>query len=98
MPIILCYKIFNDEAEVVEDELNNIYIDIMKNVLQKFTNFLNNKPIENLFLCNLISSLLHIPVMDFDPSICLFSALVFDTSEDAPCSIVNILKYVSINN
>ena len=88
-------KIFNDEADAVEEELSNVYIKIMKHLIEKTTNFMNNKPIENLFLCNLLSSIMKIFTLDFDPIVCLFFTLILDADSDSPCSILNILNYVS---
>lgn len=45
----LC-RVYDDEVEGVEDELNNIYIGVLKNIVEQFTSFFYNKSVKNIFL------------------------------------------------
>jgi hypothetical protein len=66
----------------------------MKFVLEKFTNFMNNRPTENLFLTNLIISIFTIPCLEFDPVLTMCYSLLLDSDPKSNFSLLIMIKYV----
>ena len=85
-------KIYDDEAEGIEDEMKNVFIGVFKHIIEEFTSFFYNTPLENLFLTGLITRLILIPKLEFDPATTLLSNLILDDMNISTISIYQILS------
>lgn len=85
-------KLYDDETEAIEDEMKNIFITYIRHIIEDFTSFFYNSPIKNLFLTSILTKILLIPKLAFDPSTTLIMNLLLDEENVSYISIVSILK------
>ena len=93
-PIVLEDKLF-DEVEETEQEFQNMNFLLMKNLQQKLANYLNNSNIENLFVTNLILTIISVPCLNFDPDLVECNSVLLDPELTSSYSLYS-LKSVKI--
>ena len=86
-------KLF-DEMEEIKEEFNNINFLFMKNIIQKLKNFLNNSNNENLFLTNLILTIISVPCLKFDNELIECNSILLNDDNNSKFSLLTVLKYL----
>jgi hypothetical protein len=86
-------KLF-DEMEEIKEEFNNINFLFMKNIIQKLKNFLNNSNNENLFLTNLILTIVSVPCLKFDNELIECNSVLLNDDNNSKFSLLTVLKYL----
>ena len=85
-------KLF-DEMEEIKEEFNNINFLFMKNIIQKLKNFLNNSNNENIFLTNLVLTIISVPCLKFDNELIECNSILLN-NDNSKFSLLTILKYL----
>ena len=85
-------KLF-DEMEEIKEEFNNINFLFMKNIIQKLKNFLNNSNNENIFLTNLVLTIISVPCLKFDNELIECNSILLN-NDNSKFSLLTVLKYL----
>ena len=93
-PIVLEDKLF-DEVEETEQEFQNMNFLLMKNLQQKLANYLNNSNIENLFVTNLILTIISVPCLNFDPDLVECNSVLLDPELTSSYSLLTVIRYLT---
>ena len=67
----------------------------MKNLLEKLMNFFNNDNLENIFLTNLLITIISVPCLNFDPDLVQSTAVILDDDPNSKYSFLTIFRYLS---
>jgi hypothetical protein len=70
-------NLFNDIESIDEGILNMNFL-FMKNLHEKLTNFFNNDNLENIFLTNLLITIISVPCFNFDQDLVQSTAVILD--------------------
>ena len=92
--IILDNKILKD-AECIEEGLENLYFLFMKNLYEKLINFFDNNIIENIFLTNLLITIISVPCLNFDNDLVQCNTILLDNDSNNKFSFLTVFKYLS---
>ncbi len=85
-------KLF-DEMEEIKEEFNNTNFLFMKNIIQKLKNFLNNSNNENIFLTNLVLTIISVPCLKFDNELIECNSILLN-NDNSKFSLLTVLKYL----
>ena len=91
--IYLDKNIFNKEI-CIEEEINNMNFLFMKKLYKKLINFFNNKIIENIFITNLLLTILSVPCFNFDNDLVQCNAIILDDDSDSKYSFLTLIRYL----
>ena len=92
--IVLEDKLF-DEVEETEQEFQNMNFLFMKNIQQQLSNYLNNTNIENIFLTNLILTILSVPCLNFDPDLVECNSVLLDPDVTSKYSLLTVVRFLT---
>ena len=79
--------------EEIKEEFNNINFLFMKNIIQKLKNFLNNSNNENIFLTNLVLTIISVPCLKFDNELIECNSILLN-NDNSKFSLLTVLKYL----
>jgi hypothetical protein len=87
-------NLFNDIESIDEGILNMNFL-FMKNLHEKLTNFFDNDNLENIFLTNLLITIISVPCLNFDPDLVQSTAVILDEDSNSKYSFLTIFRYLS---
>ena len=93
-PISINDNLLNDIESIDEGILNMNFL-FMKNLHEKLMNFFNNDNIENVFLTNLLITIISVPCLNFDPDLVQTTSVILDENSDSKYSFLTIFRYLS---
>ena len=67
----------------------------MKNIQQQFINFFHNDNLQNIFLTNLLLTILSVPCLEFDPDLVSENSIILEDGIDTKYSFLTIIRYLS---
>ena len=67
----------------------------MKNLHEKFMHFFDNDNLENIFLANLLITIISVPCLNFDPDLVQSTAVLLDDDTNSKYSFLTIFRYLS---
>ena len=91
--IYLDKNIFNEEI-CSEEEINNMNFLFMKNIYKKLLNFFKNTIIENIFITNLLLTILSVPCFNFDNDLVQCNTIILDDDSDSKYSFLSLIRYL----
>ena len=91
--IFIDKNIFKDELSV-EEGIQNMNFFFMKNLYEKLINFFNNNVIENIFLTNLLLTILSVPCFNFDIDLVMCNAIILDDDTDSKYSFLTLFRFL----
>jgi hypothetical protein len=87
-------NLFNDIESIDEGILNMNFL-FMKNLHEKLTNFFDNDNLENIFLVNLLITIISVPCLNFDPDLVKSTAVILDDSDDNKYSFLTLFRHLA---
>ena len=87
-------NLLKDNASVDEGILNMNFL-FMKNLHEKLMNFFNNDNLENIFLVNLLITIISVPCLNFDPDLVKSTAVMLDENSESKYSFLTIFRHLS---
>ena len=82
-----------NDIESIDEGILNMNFLFMKNLHEKLTNFFNNDNLENIFLTNLLITIISVPCLNFDPD--LVTAVILDDDPNSKYSFLTIFRHLS---
>ena len=82
------------EIDEIQQLTQNMNFLLMKNIQEKLMNYQNNTQIENLFLVNLILTIISVPILKFDPDLVICHSVLLDDDINSKYSILTVIKYI----
>ena len=92
--IVLDDKLF-DEIEEIKEEFENMNYLLMKNIQLKLMNYFNNSVNENIFLTNLILTIISVPCLNFDPALLECNSVILDDNVKSKYSLLTVIRFLS---
>ena len=92
--ITIDQKLLTDIESVDEGILNMNFL-FMKNLHEKLMNFFENDNLENIFLVNLLITIISVPCLSFDPDLVQSTAVILDENPNSKYSFLTIFRYLS---
>ena len=83
-----------DKIDEIQQLTQNMNFLLMKNIQEKLMNYQNNTQIENLFLVNLILTIISVPILKFDPDLVICHSVLLDDDINSKYSILTVIKYI----
>ena len=83
-----------NDIESIDEGIQNMYFLFMKNLLEKLMNFFNNDNLENIFLTNLLITIISVPCLNFDPDLVQSTAVILDDDINSQYSFLTIFRYL----
>ena len=83
------------DIESIDEGILNMNFLFMKNLHEKLTNFFNNDNLENIFLTNLLITIISVPCLNFDPDLVQSSAVILDDDPNSKYSFLTIFRHLS---
>ena len=83
------------DIESIDEGILNMNFLFMKNLHEKLTNFFNNDNIENIFLTNLLITIISVPCLNFDPDLVQSTAVILDDDPNSKYSFLTIFRHLS---
>ena len=93
-PITINENLLND-IDSIDEGIQNMNFLFMKNLLEKLMNFFNNDNLENIFLTNLLITIISVPCLNFDPDLVQSTAVILDDDPNSKYSFLTIFRYLS---
>ena len=87
-------ELLND-IETIDEGILNMNFLFMKNLHEKLTNFFDNDNLENIFLANLLITIISVPCLNFDPDLVQSTAVILDDDPDSKYSFLTIFRHLS---
>ena len=84
-----------NDIESIDEGILNMNFLFMKNLHEKLTNFFNNDNLENIFLTNLLITIISVPCLNFDPDLVQSSAVILDDDPNSKYSFLTIFRHLS---
>ena len=84
-----------NDIESIDEGILNMNFLFMKNLLEKLMNFFNNDNLENIFLTNLLITIISVPCLNFDPDLVQSTAVILDDDANSKYSFLTIFRYLS---
>ena len=81
--------------EETEQEFQNMNFLFMKNIQQQLSNYLNNSNVENIFLTNLILTILSVPCLNFDPDLVECNSVLLDPDVTSKYSLLTVVRFLT---
>ena len=75
-----------NDIESIDEGILNMNFLFMKNLLEKLMNFFNNDNLENIFLTNLLITIISVPCLNFDPDLVQSTAVILDDDANSKYS------------
>ena len=92
--IIINEKLFSD-IESIDEGIQNMNFLLMKSLHEKLVNFFNNDNLENIFLTNLLITIISVPSLDFDQDLVQCTAVLLDDDTHSQYSFLTVFRYLS---
>ncbi len=83
-----------EKSDEIEQLTKNMNFLLMKTIQEKLMNYQNNSQIENLFLVNLILTIISVPILKFDPDLVICHSVLLDDDINSKYSILTVIKYI----
>ena len=83
------------DIESIDEGILNMNFLFMKNLHEKLTNFFNNDNLENIFLTNLLITIISVPCLNFDPDLVQSTAVILDDDPNSKYSFLTIFRHLS---
>ena len=83
------------DIESIDEGILNMNFLFMKNLHEKITNFFNNDNLENIFLTNLLITIISVPCLNFDPDLVQSTAVILDDDPNSKYSFLTIFRHLS---
>ncbi len=83
-----------EKSDEIEQLTKNMNFLLMKTIQEKLMNYQNNSQIENLFLVNLVLTIISVPILKFDPDLLECHAVLLDDDINSKFSILTVIKYI----
>ena len=83
------------DIESIDEGILNMNFLFMKNLHEKLTNFFNNDNLENIFLTNLLITIISVPCLNFDQDLVQSTAVILDDDPDSKYSFLTIFRHLS---
>ena len=84
-----------NDIESVDEGILNMNFLFMKNLHEKFMSFFENENAENIFLTNLLITIISVPCLNFDPDLVQSTAVILDENPDSKYSFLTIFRHLS---
>ena len=84
-----------NDIESIDEGIQNMNFLFMRNLLEKLMNFFNNDNLENIFLTNLLVTIISVPCLNFDPDLVQSTAVILDDDTNSKYSFLTIFRYLS---
>ena len=91
--IFIDKNMFKDEISIDEGMINMNFL-FMKNLYEKMLNFFKNTSIENIFLTNLLLTILSVPCFNFDSDLVKCNAVILDDDLDSKYSFLTLFRFL----
>ena len=92
--ITIDVNLLNDIESIDEGILNMNFL-FMKNLHEKLTNFFDNDNLENIFLTNLLITIISVPCFNFDPDLVQSTTVLLDDDPNSKYSFLTIFRHLS---
>ena len=92
--ITIDVNLLNDIESIDEGILNMNFL-FMKNLHEKLTNFFDNDNLENIFLTNLLITIISVPCFNFDPDLVQSTTVLLDADPNSKYSFLTIFRHLS---
>jgi hypothetical protein len=92
---LLCVNRYFDEIEEIKEEFENMNYLLMKNIQLKLMNYFNNSVNENIFLTNLILTIISVPCLNFDPALLECNSVILDDNVKSKYSLLTVIRFLS---
>ena len=83
-----------NDPEGIYEGIQNMNFLFMKNLIEKLMNFFNNDNLENIFLTNLLITIISVPCLNFDPDLVQSTAVILDEDKNSKYSFLTIFRYL----
>ena len=83
------------DIESIDEGILNMNFLFMKNLHEKLTNFFDNDNLENIFLANLVITIISVPCLNFDQDLVQTTAVILDDNDDSKYSFLTLFRYLS---
>ena len=83
------------DIESIDEGILNMNFLFMKNLHEKLTNFFNNDNLENIFLTNLLITIISVPCFNFDQDLVQSTAVILDDDPNSKYSFLTIFRHLS---
>ena len=83
------------DIESIDEGILNMNFLFMKNLHEKLTNFFNNDNLENIFLTNLLITIISVPCLNFDQDLVQSTLVILDDDPDSKYSFLTIFRHLS---
>ena len=83
------------DIESIDEGILDMNFLFMKNLHEKLTNFFNNDNLENIFLTNLLITIISVPCLNFDPDLVQSTAVILDDDPNSKYSFLTIFRHLS---
>ena len=84
-----------NDIESIDEGILNMNFLFMKNLHEKFTNFFDNDNLENIFLTNLLITIISVPCLNFDPDLVQSTSVLLDDDPNSKYSFLTIFRHLS---
>ena len=84
-----------NDIESIDEGILNMNFLFMKNLHEKLTNFFDNDNLENIFLANLLITIISVPCLNFDPDLVQSTAVILDDNDDSKYSFLTLFRHLS---
>ena len=83
------------DIESIDEGILNMNFLFMKNLHEKLMHFFDNDNVENIFLTNLLITIISVPSLNFDPDLVQSTAVVLDEDPESKYSFLTIFRHLS---
>ena len=83
------------DIESIDEGILNMNFLFMKNLHEKLTNFFDNDNLENIFLTNLLITIISVPCLNFDPDLVQSTSVILDDDPNSKYSFLTIFRHLS---
>ena len=83
------------DVESIDEGILNMNFLFMKHLHEKLMNFFENDNLENIFLVNLLITIISVPCLNFDPDLVQSTAVILDENPDSKYSFLTIFRHLS---
>ena len=84
-----------NDIESIDEGILNMNFLFMKNLHEKLTNFFDNDNLENIFLTNLLITIISVPCLNFDPDLVQSTTVILDDDPNSKYSFLTIFRHLS---
>ena len=84
-----------NDIESIDEGILNMNFLFMKNLHEKLMNFFDNDNLENIFLTNLLITIISVPCLNFDPDLVQSTAVILDDDSNSKYSFLTIFRFLS---